>query len=236
MRAILFVLLLTVPVFLIAQKTSKSIELKFYYGYDAHTENFYQNKDHIWDLTLFSKQENRLGNFIFSLPFPKNKLYQEISISDVRLNWSFLKEIQKNHSGVNVSSAELDNEGVFALVKFMYEIGYNNQSSKRLKPFINAGIEPFFSYGGVQPVIPTIFPVYNTRLGVTFFVVPRLIYEWNDRCYIDLNIPLGVYQMYYNHEKHLNPSLTLEEQNTKYFDERFLTSTWQVRLGLGIRI
>jgi hypothetical protein len=222
--------------FVAGQNQQSPWVVKAYYPFESYSKYDYYEEDLTTD-AIFREQLYSLGNFVLALSFTNGKIYQELALSDFGFKRSVYQEIQiEPDHPYTLTSAKIGDETLSADMRILYEIGYNNQSEKKLKPLISAGIEPFFTYFQIEPVLPTNFPVHSMRLGTTIYLIPRVIFELNSKLFIDLNVPFGIFKAYWNRELYLDPSLSLEGQRSHDLESDFLNNQYMIRLGVGLKL
>ncbi len=74
------------------------------------------------------------------------------------------------------------------------------------------------------------FYAFNSNIGI----VPRIIWKLNTTVFLDLNTPINVFQIRYDHIRIQNPSLTMEQQQYGEFSTKLLPINYEVCLGIGV--
>lgn len=123
-------------------------------------------------------------------------------------------------------------------IGFRYE--YNillsrNTGYTGLSPYLGIAANPYYLHNQFDPIVSTAFPEYNDRIGIGLAIVPRLIYNFGTRWFMDVNIPLNIAEIGYNREKVANPTLPLDQRTTATIDILGVPAKYQVRIGGGIR-
>lgn len=174
--------------------------------------------------------------FAFQWKSKKNN-FHEIELTDFHLAKARTKtEITKNLSdnGQLLSGNDLVTTSIS--VRYDYIINFCKSKDKKLVPSLGFGINPYFRLNKYVPTLSTSFPATEQFFGVRAFFTPRLTYYLTSKLFIDINIPLCVFDYYNLTDKVNNPSLTLNEQ--KNYSSSFETSPriFSGRIGIGLKI
>lgn len=82
----------------------------------------------------------------------------------------------------------------------------------------------------------TSFPTSENYFGIRVFVTPRLTYFLTSKLFIDVNIPLCFFDMYYHTDKENNPSLPISERTNSTYNFNQFPKIFSGRIGIGIKL
>jgi hypothetical protein len=127
---------------------------------------------------------------------------------------------------------------ITTLISLRYEFILNLMKSKEKKwvPSFGFGASPYLHNVYDYPLTPTRFPVSDTYFGIRTFIIPRLTYYMSPKFFLDLNIPVCIFDTYYNLERTENPMLPVAERKNTTYNYEFLPGIFSGRLGVGLKL
>jgi len=231
---ILFIAFVLFNSVVFSQSEHSGIIIKMYGNLDKHSLNSFDlisNSGKLRSETDYST----IGHLSVSLELEKDKFTHEFELS--RLVYNQIDHLSYEDYGDQNSIEVLAGEEISNFqTKLRYELGFTNQSTRKIKPMIGFAAQPYFYYSKFVPAVITFFPTNTATVGTTLFLVPRLMVDISKKIFLDVNIPIGIVDFYWVRKKSLDPSLTIEEQVEHKTNHEFVYKTFQIRLGLGIRI
>jgi len=118
-----------------------------------------------------------------------------------------------------------------------YEFAYKilKNSTSKFQPFIGVGVNLTYIHSARKPFLSSLYPSANSKLVSTFLITPRLIYNLNEKWFLDLNIPFNIVQLGINKDKYLNPALPVKNQVHYSPLYSLLPKQLNFKLGIGLR-
>jgi len=129
-----------------------------------------------------------------------------------------------------------ENDGYVSSIStysFRYELSKKVFSlSNRFQFIAGLGVNPYLTTTEYEPTMSNQYYSKVERYGVSFNIVPRIDYRVTDRIYIDLNIPLKVYDLQRKDVQNNNPNLPMREQKFNEVTDIFFENVYTIRLGV----
>ena len=129
------------------------------------------------------------------------------------------------------------NTRVFFALSYEYNIVLRKTTEKtKLTPYLGLSINPFFENSITMPSISSQFPERNTYFGALFAIVPRINYTLKGNWYLDLNVPIQLFETHVAVNTRENPILPISQRKTTLVSFEALPRNVMVRIGVGLRI
>ncbi len=165
----------------------------------------------------------------------KNNNSHEVELTNFRLNVKS-NEIVSDSTISNYYGENSHLTSTFLSARYEYIFNAKKQNTKRLKTGFGFGVNPYFSQSVFNSRIPYVFPKSEVSVGARVFFTPRLTYFISSKLFIDFNLPICFFDMYYDFDKFNNPSLPLNQRTVKTFTFENFPSFYSGRIGFGIKI
>lgn len=120
-----------------------------------------------------------------------------------------------------------------------YEYMYNIFSfPRRFSPSISAAITPYFQYQNTHPHTSLNYPTSFRAIGGKLSIIPRLNIKLTKRCFLDVNLPIMLFDQSIQRVILKNPSLPLNQQRNSYGNSAFFSGIGDIsaRIGVGIKL
>jgi hypothetical protein len=118
---------------------------------------------------------------------------------------------------------------------FRYEI--SKVLTKGLKPLqfsVGAGVNPYFVAVENIPTTPiAAYPSSRKWYGSTLNFTPRVTYDLTERLYLDLSVPVKVFDYRFQKEHVENPNIPLRQQVNLTQQVIFFERAYTIRFGVG---
>ena len=181
-------------------------------------------------------QTNTTSSFgRFSPSFSKNTRngnFHELELSSFIINrYKYETDSSSNIQLINGGRYNLQNIGL----KYEFSFRLLKNSTSRLQPYIGTSANvTFLRYANI-PILSTVYYHSSISISTSFFITPRLIYNINDNCFFDLNIPFNITRIGLERYKYLNPTIPIENQI--YYSQRFelFPKQFEFKFGFGYR-
>jgi len=146
------------------------------------------------------------------------------------------KENKSDTSGINgsISGAEIITTSVSMRYEFI--LNFKEFGRNKLVPSLGFAGNPYFRQIIDNPKVSDSYRTSENYIGARAFVIPRLSYYFSSKFFIDLNIPICFFDLYFQSERDQDPTLTLEKQtvNTVNFDA--FPPFFSGRIGVGLNL
>ena len=190
----------------------------------------------------FSSEKNDESQFEYFTPsfaiILPNGNSQEFELSRLLINTtskSIIKNDTMGKSIETISSQKTTN--IFVAFRYEYNVMFfKNKEDNKVKLYLGFSINPYFSNIKYSPLVSTAFPTNQGNFGMTLSTIPRLNYNWNEKWFIDINIPISIADFYWTIDKVDNPSVPVVQRNVSTYNYQAFPNKFLFRLGLGLRI
>jgi hypothetical protein len=116
--------------------------------------------------------------------------------------------------------------------------GYNLRLGKKDKNtqfYLEFPVEVFYFHSNFTSIYSTYFPQTNRGVGINTGVTPRFQWHFAKQFYLDITLPISVFNGRLNFKKIDNPNVPLNERSEVGFGSYFSVPFVTGRIGLGIR-
>lgn len=121
-------------------------------------------------------------------------------------------------------------------IRYEYILNFNKSKDTKFVPSLGFGFNPYFSKNNNKPFVSNIFPTTEIYTGFRTFINPRLTYYLSSKLFMDLNIPLCLFDTFYFSDMDSNPSIPLAERTVSSFNFNQFPKVLSVRLGVGLKL
>jgi hypothetical protein len=119
-------------------------------------------------------------------------------------------------------------------VRYEYILNFNKSKDRKFVPSIGFGINPYYRQINYSPKITSSFPTSEISFGMRTFITPRLTYFLTSKLFIDVNIPLCVFDTFYLADKEDNPASPVQERTITTFNYNQFPKIFSGRIGIGL--
>jgi hypothetical protein len=164
----------------------------------------------------------------------KKKNFHEIELTDFMLGITGKnEEIDTAGNGQPIYGDELITKSISA--RYEYILNFNKLKNTKFIPSLGFAINPYFGQFHYSPGAPNDFQTSEKYIGAKVFVTPRIMYNLSQKVFFDLNIPVCLFDMYFQSYKDENPTLSIEEQKTNTLNFYEFPKLFSLRVGVGIK-
>ncbi len=235
----------------------KTIKLLFIlcltYTVSTAQENQGRFKVKLYNQSSFSKNENSytVNNTLFidtekdiTILSPKfaiaytskNGNTHEVELNRFELNFNS----QKNESADTPNNILLSGQESTNLnLSLRYEYTPASKKSKLNSKgnfSVSYGVQPYLYNRKNNPLISTIFPESNTRIGASGYIAPRYTYQFSEKLFFDINIPFNLLDANLTADVVSDPTKSKSENTRVSLNSRLLPMNYNLRIGLAYRI
>jgi len=132
-------------------------------------------------------------------------------------------------SGADVFSSSIS-------LRYEYIINFFKKSDCILAPSLGCAINPYFDQTKQKPHTTQAFPSSYVTFGAKGFIIPRLTYYYNSKCFFDFNIPIALFDAQNKFSTVRNPGIPVANQRISDGNFDVLPKQFYLRLGVGIKI
>jgi hypothetical protein len=237
-KSLLIIVLILFAKIILSQNTLSNYSLKLSnqflkekykidYQFDSINVKSYTNSDvsifhPTFAIQLFDKKKNVHELELIDFYFNTDKGYQEIR--EYKTGNTYGKYYVARKVKLNLS------------IKYEYILIAKMFKEKKLKPSIGFGISPYVKSENQLLNSISNFQISETKIGIRTFFTPRLIYNFSERFFIDINTPFTLASIYLVSTKRNNPSLPINQRSISSFNFESFQKYWSGRIGIGLRI
>jgi len=167
----------------------------------------------------------------------KKNNFHEIELTNFMLSKVGTKtETVTNTSGNAQMVSGNDLTTTLISLRYEYILNFNKSKDKKLVPSIGFGINPYFKQNNYSPKISSSFPTSEDFIGARTFITPRLTYYIKPKIFIDINVPLCLFDTHYLKEEEDNPAIPANQRTATSYDFELFPKIYSGRLGIGLKI
>lgn len=128
-------------------------------------------------------------------------------------------------------------DGEISSYSLRYELSKTlTNKDKKLGFHLGAGINPYYVLVEYIPNVQNTYYSSTKVYGFALNLVPRIKYKISSRFFIDLNVPLKVYDLRAEKYRVKNPAIPINQQTKIDYSNTFFESVYTFRLGLMYRL
>jgi hypothetical protein len=225
----------------IAQENNSAKAVKLYTNFSwTSTEDRWSLDSANSTSSLLENKETQIDYFTpaFAIYSP-NGNFQELEISRLQFNHSNnAVRIQTDSTG-QTSDIVIGQKITRIFIAFRYEYDillFKQKTENKVQWYTGFSASPYFSNSKFSPIVSNLYPTNENKMGVTLSVIPRLHYNVNDRWFVDLNVPVNLFDFNVNVKNDSNPTLPDSQNKTTTLELETFPSQVLIRLGVGLRL
>jgi len=220
-------------------QNNKTIKLYTNFGWTSTERTLGFNTTNLIS-RIEKNKETKIGYFTPSIAIVlPNGNFQEFELSRLEINNTNSETNLTNDSTGKTIQIVSGQKVTNILIAFRYE--YNimflkKKEGAKIRPYLGFSANPYFYNSKYRPIVSNLFPTNQNNFGVTLSIIPRLIYNLNEKWFVDFNIPINLADVNWTFDKVDNPVLTEQERTTTTVEYSTLPNKFLFRLGVGLRI
>ncbi len=121
-------------------------------------------------------------------------------------------------------------------IRYEYIVNLKKTEPSKIAPSISFGGSPYYRLYKYEPKISSEFPASQQDIGLDIFVTPRLNYNLTSRVFLDINIPICVFDFNYLVNKQDNPEVVVSERTSSEINIDMFPKILSGRIGIGLRL
>ena len=122
----------------------------------------------------------------------------------------------------------------FAL-RYEYNYLFNKKEERKIVPSIGFGINPYYYQLVTEPILSTSWKTSEKLFAISFQVIPRIAYFISSKFFIDINVPVSIFDYKYLHYYVDNPIIFEELKTSNSQKTSFFPKTYCGRIGIGYK-
>lgn len=217
---------------------SRQIKLKLYVNafYQDIENNDYHGFLEENEIYKFENKKYDIGAFSFAVEIGSyQKLKHEIELMPLKFDRNDILEIHTRIGEYGpLTSVETEMTKSFKTA-CRYQINYYFIQNKYIRPYIGLSSQSFYEFVHYGPGIS----VYNEKdqsWGLLFAFTPGMIFNINEKISIDLNVPVGLYDIEINSERKMDSHHPYHQNTTSKFIKEFMPEIINIRLGICYKL
>lgn len=119
---------------------------------------------------------------------------------------------------------------------FRHQMNHSFLTNKKIDPYIGLSSQLFMDFNKSIPATSNVFERSELDIGVIFSVVPGININLNKRLAVNLNVPMGLWEIKYNKTNLENPAIPPNEQTNSKLVTEFIPKQLRFRLGISYHI
>ncbi len=219
---------------------SNNKSIKLYTNFNFVTEDDVSSTDSITNNITTEKNKNyQLGYFSPAYTIElTNGNFHEFEISRFLINQEQNQTIISNDSlGRSEVIAGVKSTKIFVAFRYEYNFSLGKKTEEtKFHPYVGISINPFFENAIIMPTVSSQFPKKQVQVGALLAIVPRINYDIKGNWYMDLNVPINIFEANVDFSNDQNPILSESERKTTEFNIELFPNNIMVRIGIGLRI
>lgn len=120
--------------------------------------------------------------------------------------------------------------------RYEYILNFNKAETRKLVPSIGFGGSPYYRLYKYQAKYAWEIPSSQQFIGLSIYATPRITYNFSSRIFLDVNIPVCVFDFNYLSNHQDNPFLELSERTTSEFNIEMFPKVLSGRVGIGLKL
>ncbi len=158
----------------------------------------------------------------------KERIFQEIELSD----FSAKKTTITSNAILPLKPYYMNNVRIAIRYEYLFRI---NKEDKKTNFFIGGSLSPYFEHVDYQFYSSIDFPRNFWTIGVKFHIIPRINIALSNRWFLDMNLPIGIFDQDMQEKWVQNPALPILLQKTRGYNFTPLPDI-EARIGVGFKL
>jgi hypothetical protein len=236
-RILLLIIISSNGLLLTAQEysDSRNIRIKlyvnsFYQDIENHDYHGFLDENETYK---FENEKYDIGTISFAVEFGSlKKMKHEVELMPLKFNQN---KILTTHTNIEEYGTSTWVYGEFTKSfksACRYQINYYFIQNKYIMPYSGLSSQFFYEFVRYGPII-SFYEEKDQFLGLLFAFTPGVIFNLNEKISIDLNVPIGFYDIEVNCESKKDEYLKIKTSN---ITKEFMPETINVRLGFCYKL
>jgi hypothetical protein len=235
---------LIVIMFLFHSGWSQTTNTSFKYAIKLYNLTSFEDKSR-HELDIVSIQAHEITNTELQILHPtvafqwktkKNNLH-EIELTNFSLDKvdaeKELKDSLEN-TYTTISGAEVVT--AYISVRYEYILNLNKFNDAKFVPSVGFGINPYYRQINQMPKVTDLYTTSEMFLGARAFIIPRLTWYFSPKFFADIDIPICIFDLYFQSDEDQDPRLSVDKQTTNTVNFNAFPKFYSGRIGIGLKI
>lgn len=167
----------------------------------------------------------------------RNSNFHEIELTNIQLDQTNRETnyiIDSLNSSQTLFGTKITTNSL--MLRYEYTFVFNKKSNSRFVPSLGFGGAPSYIISKATPITSNTFSTTISNIGLRGFVTPRITYYFSSKFFLDLNIPICLFDAQYGINRVENPAFTQSQQTSSQFDFSSFPNYLSARIGIGFKI
>jgi hypothetical protein len=167
----------------------------------------------------------------------KTNNFHEIELTNFMLNKVGTKTayVSDTSASGQLVSGEYITNTAFSL-RYEYIVVFNKSKDSQVVPSIGFGVNPYFRRSSISYESSTSFPSSNQNIGLRTFVTPRITYFLTSKLFLDVNIPICLFDNFISTESIDNPAVPISQREISSYNFNQFPKFISGRVGIGLKL
>ncbi len=231
--------------------------LLFTTGWSQNTYLNYQSGLKLYNTTIFEEQsKSMLVSDTSSVRFQYTNTKSQILHPSIAFQWKSktnnFHEIELTNFMVNkvgttteyVSDTSASGQlvsgeymtNIALSLRYEYIAILNKSKNSKVVPSIGFGVNPYFRRSSISYESSTSFPSSNQSIGLRTFVTPRITYFLTSKLFLDVNIPICLFDNFISTESTDNPAVPISQREISSYNFNQFPKFISGRVGIGLKL
>jgi hypothetical protein len=217
----------------ISQETTPTKALKLYSNF-----SFGSSETSLSSSYSYTTKHTDFGHFspAFSW-YSLNGNFHEIELSRMQFNSYKSEEKHIDSNGVTKTLSG-GYQGYSSYISIRYEYSwqlFKKRVDTKIQSYIGLSASPYIGLNSMEWKSVTMYPTRNNVVGSTIAIVPRVVFNFTEKLFMDVNTPLNIIDFSREGTKVSNPSIPIEQQKSVKTNFSNGILGVQIRAGIGYR-
>lgn len=162
--------------------------------------------------------------------------FHEIELTNLSLDKAEMDVVLYDSTGTgqSISGAEIVTTSVS--VRYEFILNFNGSGGNKFVPSVGFAGNPYYRQINNMPRVSDSYRTSEKFIGARAFVIPRISYYFSSKFFVELNIPICFFDLYFQSEKDQDPRLPIEDQTTSTANFELFPVFFSGRVGVGVKL
>lgn len=201
----------------------------------------YSHSDDGGDTSFFRTAESMLRIFHPTIAYrweQRKGRFHELELIDFRFS-AREKTVRPVAPSAGVSASAMAGEQITQAalsVRYEYQTYIRHRENRPWQISLGLGINPYYFLHLLQPLVTTHFPERVHTAGMRLHAVPRFTWHFAERLFLDVNLPVCVAELRFQHRYDETPTLPIDERSSLLSEFNTFPALFSGRIGLGFKL
>lgn len=229
-------------IFLLQTGWSQNENLDHKYAVKLYNQTTFENygkteSDSIYDHYVYTDKRLQVlhPTFAFQWKTKKNN-FHEVELTNLSLDKAEMDVVLYDSTGTgqSISGAEIVTTSVS--IRYEFILNFNGSGGNKFVPSLGFAGNPYYRQINNIPKVSDSYRTSDKFLGARAFVIPRISYYFSSKFFVELNIPICFFDLYFQSEKDQDPRLSVKDQTTSTANFDLFPVFFSGRVGVGVKL